>query len=177
MLHQCPVQPDAELFSITKFAFPDDEYLPAEPAKLSGNPPVSLHICGELSRPELIPGFRCVRVTASAVPVPETAVDKDDRPVSGQHYVGTAGQRLRMQPEAVTQPVQDGPYGALGIRVLPADSGHVPAASFLGQAVHQPLPPAFDSTPHAMLAICLASSGGTAFPTWMYWLVLGPQKK
>lgn len=56
------------------------------------------------------PPFPTVRrrraILAAAMPMPEAAVDKDDRLVFHQHHVRPSGKFLSVQPETITEPVQ-----------------------------------------------------------------------
>ena len=70
------------------------------------------------------------------MPMPVTAVNKNDRVVSGQHDIRFAGEVFSV--ESVTVAIRPEPFAHhhLGAGVLPLDSGHVEAALFRGMDVH-----------------------------------------
>ena len=62
---------------------------------------------------------------------------EDRRPMPRQHEVGTAGQVLRLQPEAESEPMHEGAHEELGLRVTATDLGHEARSLGRREAVHQ----------------------------------------
>ena len=83
--------------------------------------PVSAHIP---TRP------RQMRIPASFMPVPETTIDKDNRPILPQHDIGMTGQTGMVQPvpESSRKQIFSDYHFRLGI--LAADSSHTPMTLF-----------------------------------------------
>lgn len=76
--------------------FPDNGYAPAESKEQLFVAVVTFNIFAEFLPPELSVRSRSSSVAAAIVPVPETSVDKHNRPVFWKHKVGRAGQCLHM---------------------------------------------------------------------------------
>ena len=103
--------------------------------------PIIGNILLKLLFPEGFVGFGRSRIFTAFVPVPETAVDKDDGFVFRQYDVWLAGEAFDILPEAVACAVQHSAGKHLGLCVLPFDSRHVPAAPLFCQTVgHFQLP-------------------------------------
>jgi hypothetical protein len=102
-----------QLLWVAKFAFPDDEGAPAGVAKLAEDAAVAGDVALELIPPEGLAGCRDTGQGTAMVPMPEAAMDQDDRPIAGQDDVGRTGQVLAMQAETVAKPMQEGAHGTL----------------------------------------------------------------
>ncbi len=64
--------------------------------------------------------------------MPETAMDKNDGPVSGKNYIGFSGKSFIRDPESVSQAMEHRADGKLWLRILSTDAGHIPAAFIRG---------------------------------------------
>ena len=74
-----------------QFAFPDDDDRPTFRFQLTPNLLVSLLISCYFRHPEISIGLGDSVILATLVAMPETAVDKDDRPVFGEDDVRGSG--------------------------------------------------------------------------------------
>jgi hypothetical protein len=81
-------------------------------------------VSADLDSPELGPGRRHFAQRAT-MPVPETAMHKDDNAVCRKHYIRPSRQVLTMQPEAEASGVQSPPQNELWLRVLAPDAAHI----------------------------------------------------
>lgn len=97
---------------------------------IPGNIPV------ELGLPELHVGLGHCRRLAPFVPMPEAAVDKNDRVPLWKHDVGMPRQFGRMQTVAEPQCMQVTAHDHLRLRVLRPNPAHHLAALFWGKGVH-----------------------------------------
>ena len=70
------------------------------------------------------------KVTATFVPVPETAVDEDDGAVLAQRYVGCAGQSLDIYAVAVAMGMQATARYHLGLGIIALDARYAPVLLF-----------------------------------------------
>jgi hypothetical protein len=93
-------------FWILDFAFPQDELDPLQLLKLFGNLLVTSDIRIEFMLPKLNSRFRCIGITAPCVPLPETAMHKNDYPVTGENDVGSSRQHCIVKSESVAHTVQ-----------------------------------------------------------------------
>ncbi len=72
---------------------------------------------------------------AALVPVPETPMDEDHRPMPRQNDVGLAGEILHMQPEPVPRAVEQAADQPLRDGVLAPDPRHSLATFSLGERI------------------------------------------
>lgn len=117
-------------------AFPYGDDLPAEFAQGAGVFFVVGDVGGEFILPEGDIGGRRGGVFAAFMPVPEAAVNKDDRSVFRKNNVRFAGERFDVFPEAVSRAVQHGAENDFRPGVPVTDSRHVPASLFFGEMIH-----------------------------------------
>lgn len=68
--------------------------------------------------------------------MPEAAVEEDDLPTSGEDKVGLARQILPVQPEAVTETVDQVPQGKLWCCILRLYPSHVLTTAVFAKLVH-----------------------------------------
>ena len=68
--------------------------------------------------------------------MPEAAVEEDHLSTSGEDKVGLARQVLPVQPEAVTETVDQAPQGKLWCRILRLYPPHVLTAAVFAKLVH-----------------------------------------
>ncbi len=109
-----------------EFAFPDGDDGPGEGVEALGVEFVAGDVAGHFLTPELLVGLGNGVLGATAVAVPEAAVDEDDGAVLGQDEVGFAGKAFVVESVPVTPAPQLGPHNLLRSRVTGADAGHVP---------------------------------------------------
>lgn len=69
--------------------------------------------------------------------MPEAAMHEDDRAEPSKDNVRPTREIPVVKPESVTKPVKEGAYTLLGLRILAADSAHVPAAPLFADRVGQ----------------------------------------
>lgn len=86
--------------------------------------PVSLNFV----EPELRSGLWNLEVFAAFMPMPETAVDEDNRVVFRENQVGLAGKFFCMKPVTKAPLVQGFADQHFGFGILATDAGHHPAA-------------------------------------------------
>jgi len=87
--------------------------------------------------PELLVIFRPAEKTTS-MPVPETAIHHDYRPVFWKNDIGCAWQVFCVQAISETKFMKSGSYGKFRGGVLRTDSRHHPAAGkYIGCVSHQ----------------------------------------
>jgi hypothetical protein len=95
-----------KLLLVSKLAFPDNQDMPSQLAERPLALPVTADVGRKLADPEFRSCLRHIRVSASRVPVPETAVNKDYCPKPGKYDVRFAGKVVPVQPEPITQSVK-----------------------------------------------------------------------
>lgn len=124
-------------------ALPYDQHSPACRLQRCFLPGIPLHIGVELRRPELVSGRGNGCLPTAGMPMPEAAVDEDDRPIAGEHQVGRAGQIPTMEAEAITQSVRrpaDDQF-RLGIAIpYPGHEGGASGGRRLIGGKHRPMP-------------------------------------
>jgi len=119
---------------------PDGPDTPSGLQQLRPSSIVPCHVGFELGSPQLRVSGRGSRVTASRMPVPETAMHEDGSPVLGQYQIGAPGEARRVQAVSEAQCVQRPPESQFRLRVLPANSRHHPGPRQLVDSVgHLPL--------------------------------------
>ncbi len=92
----------------------------------------------ELRLPPFGPRLRCRRFLAAPVAVPVASVDKDDRPVFGEHDVGFPGELFVLRPvhgETEPEPVEYRADDDFRFGVLVPNPAHIPGAAFGGEVV------------------------------------------
>ncbi|MCU0858695.1 MAG: hypothetical protein MUC65_09880 [Pontiellaceae bacterium] len=92
--------------------------------------PIIGNIAFKLLFPEGFVGFGSRGLFTAFMPVPETAMDKNNGSVFWQNDVRFPGQGFDVFPEAVSGAVQHGADQHFGLRVLPFDLRHVPRTLF-----------------------------------------------
>ena len=70
------------------------------------------------------------------MPVPETAVDKDDLFTRTEHEVGLAGQILAVKPIPKPETVHQTPHDELRLHILAFDTPHIFGTALRRQLVH-----------------------------------------
>ena len=105
-----------------QLAFPHDDYVPSGSLQQRLVALVALTVTGNLVLPELRIGRWAV--TLALMSVPEAAVDKNRRPPLAHHNVGSARQRLDIQPVTETLMPQPTPHHQLRLGVAPPDAAH-----------------------------------------------------
>ena len=159
-------------------ALPDRKDPPAFANQQCHLPPIAGPIAAKLLEPKRPSGARNDRQRTPGMPVPEAAVYEYDRRIFWQDDVWSPRQVPSM--EAISKPnlVQPSPEQTLRCRVHLTNARHVSAASLCRQAVnHRREPTAGLTTPKTLWATKIASSGGTALPTWWYCSVRVPQNR
>lgn len=104
------------------FALPDDHHPPPDFPEFSPHDPVSFHIPLKLPAPEIDPCLRHVTKAAALVPVPETAVNQNNRPVTRQNNIGAAGQVRNVEAKPVAKAVEDRANRQLRLGVAAANA-------------------------------------------------------
>ena len=84
-----------------EFAFPDGDDGPGEGVEALGVEFVTGDVAGDFLAPECFVGLGIDVLGATAVAVPEAAVDEDDGAVLGQDEIGGAGEALVIEPVPV----------------------------------------------------------------------------
>ena len=97
---------------------------------------IPCNIAFELCLPERHIGLGHSRHLAALVPMPEAAVDEDDRVPLWEHDIGMSGQFGRMQMVAEAQSVEVSAYKHLRLRVLRPNPAHDLASLLWGDGVH-----------------------------------------
>ena len=120
---------DERISSLGQLTLPDDGPLPPGNSQIGVVFPVSLNVPGYFRLPVFDVAGRHPGAFA-AMPMPETAMNEDGRPVLRQHQVGLARQILAVQSEPESRSVQGAPNEQLSRRVLALDPSHDAAADF-----------------------------------------------
>ena len=120
---------------LAEFAFPDGDDGPGEGVEALGVEFVAGDVAGHFLTPELLVGLGNGVLGATAVAVPEAAVDEDDGAVLGQDEVGGAGEALVIEPVPVAFVPQCVPDSPLRGCVPGTDAGHVVRPLGRGQNV------------------------------------------
>lgn len=123
-----------------EFAFPDGDDGPGEGVEALGVEFVAGDVAGHFLTPELLVGLGNGVLGATAVAVPEAAVDEDDGAVLGQDEVGGAGEAFVIEPVPVALVPQCVPDGPLRGGVPGTDAGHVVRPLGWCQCVRHVLP-------------------------------------
>jgi hypothetical protein len=89
----------------------------------------------EFGQPPFAAIRRCRAVLTALVPVPEAAVNEDDRFVFNQHHVGPAGKLLSVKTETKAEPVQQRANAHFRSSVLPANAAHVPRSALARKTI------------------------------------------
>lgn len=113
---------------IVRLTLPYDEGFPPESAQIHQFDTVALHVFVEFLLPEGGACFRRGGPPATNMPVPETAMNKNDLPARRKTDVGCSGKIGSMQAVAVAETAQQSPDGELGTSIPRTDTGHVGAA-------------------------------------------------
>jgi hypothetical protein len=100
------LQPGSETVWTSRLALPDDKHAPAHPAELAPGALVACLILPELLHPELLACLRCIREPASPMAMPEAPVNEHNGAMPGQDNVRRPRQVPTVQPEAISEPVQ-----------------------------------------------------------------------
>jgi len=108
----------------TDCAFPDNSHPPALRSQSPDIPVVSFHVVPEFFLPENCIGFRDGSIATTFMAMPETAVNEDRCPVSGQNDVGPARELRVMESEAEACTVQRLSKTNLRCGVLSPDARH-----------------------------------------------------
>lgn len=116
---------DGGICILAEFAFPDGDDGPGEGVEALGVEFVAGDVAGYLFFPESGVRLGFDVLGATAVAVPEAAVDEDDGAVLGQDEVGGAGEALVIEPVPVALVPQCVPDGPLWACVPGTDAGHV----------------------------------------------------
>mgnify|MGYP001404443244 FL=1 len=98
--------------------------------------PVAIDIPVEFLPPKLLVGLGSSCVAAALMPVPETAVDEDNRPVLREHKVGGAGQLPHMKPISKPSGEKKGAKRSFRPSILSANARHHAAALRSGLDAH-----------------------------------------
>lgn len=85
---------------------------------------IPLHICFELSSPEVRPGLGKGCNLASRMPVPEAAVDEDGGTILGQHDIWLTWKTADVDAEPVPKPMEQAANGNLRLGILGAKARH-----------------------------------------------------
>ena len=113
---------------------------PAETAQCVLGTAIPRDVLAELLGPELDPALRRVRVPASLVAVPETAMHQHDDPIPRKHEIRPARQILAVQAESESQAMCRPADDQLRDRIPALDAGHHLAASRRVHNVHGGVP-------------------------------------
>ncbi len=100
--------------------------MPAEFSEFAGVFPIIGNIALKFLFPELNITFRGGGIFASFVPVPKTAVNKDDGFILRQNDVRFARKLFDIFAEAVARAVQHGADKNLWLSAFSANAGHIP---------------------------------------------------
>jgi len=119
-------QPLDDPFRFFELAFPNGDDFPAELFEVAGVVFIVGDVALKLLFPEGLVAFWSRGVFAAFVPVPETAVDKDDGFILWQNNVRLAGEAFDILPEAVSGAVQQRADENFRLRILPANPRHIP---------------------------------------------------
>ena len=120
---------------LAEFAFPNGDDGPGEGVEALGVEFVAGDVAGDFLAPKCFVGLGNDVLGATAVAVPEAAVDEDDGAVLGQVEVGGSGKPFVIEPVPVALLPQCVPDGPLRACVPGTDAGHVVRPLGRGQCV------------------------------------------
>lgn len=119
-----------------QFAFPDHDQIPAELLQLFSRISIPLDIPLEFLLPEFrIRGWRR-RLSASRMPMPETAAHLDYCLVLRQDNIGMARQIFDMKTETEAMPEEKRANHEFRFRILTVNPPHIPTTLFPCQMIH-----------------------------------------
>ena len=118
-----------------EFTFPDGDDGPGEGVEALGVEFVTGDVAGDFLAPECFVGLGNDVLGATAVAVPEAAVDEDDGAVLGQDEVGGAGEAFVIEPVPVAFVPQCVPDGPLRAGILGVDLRHYLVSLLWGHSV------------------------------------------
>ena len=123
-----------------RLAFPDDKDVPPGIYESC----LILGIAGRVRRELRLP-IASVRLGSSVAALaarmlmPETPVNEDDLPHTGEDEIRLAGQVASMEPEAIAKPMHQGADAQLRLGVLRANPAHDPTSDLLRDRVSHSL--------------------------------------
>ncbi len=104
---------------------------------------IAFNISPDFCAPKILPALGPAEHRA-IMPVPEAAVDENDRTMLLQNNIGSTRKLLVMKPEAKPPSVKPAPDHHFRLRVTALDGSHVSAAGFAVVDVSQPGEPLAD---------------------------------
>jgi hypothetical protein len=110
-----------ERIDVADLAFPDFQYLPSIPAKLTKVAAIAYDIAGALGLPERSVGLRRNTTPATGVHMPVASVNVDNLPELRKYDIGCPRKIPAMEAKAKTQSVGDTTDNHFRFGVLPPD--------------------------------------------------------
>ncbi len=126
-----PPQPLRDAALIARFAFPNDERMPAGRAQCLDILSISCFVSFQFWQPVSLIRLRYMRGVA-AVRMPEAPVNEDHFAPRRKYQIRLSRKVFPVQSEPVAQSVSQAPHVELGLHILASDRAHV------GASVHQP---------------------------------------
>lgn len=121
--------------SALQSAFPDDHCPPSTAPEFIKVRAIANYIAVNLLHPEVSARLRDFE-QVTIVAVPEASVHKNDSLVLPKRQIWLPGQLLVVKAVTESKTVTDLPHNELGFCILPANAGHVEAASLSAMDVH-----------------------------------------
>jgi hypothetical protein len=132
-----PLDSSCHCSRILQLAFPNDEHSPSLLLKKLTVGFVAKLIPVELRNPILGAGTRYPSFRAAGMLMPETSVHKYDFPACRENDVRLSGQVEAMQPEPISDVVNEAAKDNFRVRVLAAYAPHVRTAVFRTDLIHR----------------------------------------
>lgn len=128
-------QPVSKLISIKGLTLPKAYNVIAHFLQVERIPFITSDVTLYFFPPILLVGCQHAALLAAWMVVPEAAMYKDNKVISGQNNVWSPRQALLVQPEPIAHYVQHRAYPFLRMRVLALDTAHDLAALFSSEVV------------------------------------------
>jgi len=131
-------EPRAQPFGIARFAFPDDQHMPAGRFECRDARRIALFVPRQLRQPIAFIGTRRAAVAAGRiiVAVPETPMHEDRLTGGVENQVRFARQVFPVKPVAVSKTMREPAHGEFRLHAFAFDAAHVFRAPVRCQPVH-----------------------------------------
>lgn len=97
---------------------------------------VALNVASEFHLPKLYVALGHIALLAACMPMPETAVNKNDGTEAPKNDVGFSGERFRMEPETEARSMEHRANSDFRRSVSALDAAHVPTAPAFIETIH-----------------------------------------
>jgi hypothetical protein len=117
-------------------ALPDSHDVPTRPTKSTSASHIACNVLIELVDPEIGPRLWCRAVGASAMSMPETAVNEDHKTMARKNQIRASGKVLAVQPKPEPEAMQQAADNQFWLCVTRSDPRHHATATLGTDDVH-----------------------------------------